>query len=198
MVLAAELGDEMIETSPTATSGLFARAALLSELLAAPASAENLTLLRAETFPAQWARNTVEAARGLGLITESGAAHESVERVAADYKRLFVGPGRRIVALASAYAPHLQAADLEAVYAELGFQPIPALPAHHLANELAFFARLTVLSPAPEQLLTTFAREHLRPWAGECLAEISLRAATLFYQGVGAIGMDFIESLPTR
>lgn len=171
---------------------------MISTLLARPVEAGTLWQVRDEVFASQWMRDTPEASRGLALLRESAAARESVERLTVDFERLFTGSERRIDPVESAYVPDVSAADLELVYGEVGYRPIPDLPADHIANELGYFSQLTVLTSTPQHHLAHFAREHLRPWAAECLAEISLTAASLFYQGVGAVGMDFVESLPTR
>nr|NLD39962.1 hypothetical protein [Actinomycetales bacterium] len=188
----------MTTATPSAASGLCARAALLSSLLAHPVDAGTLWQVRDELFASQWLRDTPEASRGLALLRESASAREGVERLAGDFDRLFVGAGARVVPRESHYRSAMTGGMLEGVYSELGFTAPQALPGDHLASELGFFSQLTVLTPAPEQHLANFARDHLRPWAAECFAEISLTAATLFYQGVGAIGMDFVESLRTR
>lgn len=187
----------MTTTTPASAAGLCARAALLSGILARPVNGALLWQVRDEVFASQWSRDTPEALRGVGLLHESATARESAERINADFARLFVGPEARVEPCESRFR-EADVAELEALYASVGFQAHEQLPADHLANELAFFSQLTMLSDNPERQLTEFARNHLRPWAGECLAEISLRAATLFYQGIGAIGMDYIESLPTR
>ncbi len=179
-------------------SGLYTRAALLSKLLARPARPGTLWQVRDGVFADEWMRETPEALRGLALLRESGAANETEERLGADFERIFAGDAPRVLPLESSYRPGVSAGDLLGIYEDLGFHQLTGLPADHLANELGYFAALGVLAASPEEHLTSFAREHLRPWAGACLAEISQSAATMFYQGVGAIGMDFIESLPTR
>lgn len=179
-------------------SGLYTRAALLSKLLAHPARPGTLWQVRDEVFAAEWMRETPEALRGLALLRESGAANETEERLSTDFERIFGGDVPRVVPLESTYRPGVSARDLARIYEESGFHQLSGLPADHLANELGYFSALGGISASPEEHLTSFAREHLRPWAGACLAEISQSAATMFYQGVGAIGMDFIESLPTR
>lgn len=182
----------------TPITGLCARATLLSGLVAKPAQAETLWQVRSDVFESQWSRSSDEALRGLALLRESAAARETPERIAADFERLFGGEEPRVVPLESAHVSGLDVAALERDYAAAGFTGLPDLSADHLASELAFFSHSALVSPSPEADLNTFARDHLRRWAAECLAEISMAAASLFYQGVGAIGMDFIESLPTR
>ncbi|HHW84405.1 MAG TPA: hypothetical protein GX743_11460 [Actinomycetales bacterium] len=188
----------MTTTTPNAASGLCARAALLSTLLSHPVEAGTLWQVRDELFASQWLRDTPEAVRGLALLRESASAREGVERLAMDFQRLFTGPDARVVPLESAYRPEVKPSQLSAMYEQMGFTQPDSLPADHLASELGFFSQLPVLTPSPAQHLADFAREHLRPWAAECFAEVSMTAATLFFQGVGAIGMDFVESLPMR
>jgi len=188
----------MSSTAMHATAGLCARAALLSSLLSAPADPATLCQVRDDAFAGQWERSSPEARRGLALLRESANAQEDEERLAADFTRLFEGEERRIDPRESAYRPEADLVELAATYEAAGFAAPFELPLDHLATELLFAARLPDAAPRPARALAGFAHAHLRLWASECLAEVSLRASSLFYQGVGTLGMDYIESLPTR
>lgn len=157
--------------------------------------ADLLWQVRDQYFTQQWERTTNEARRGLALLRESAAAREDLERVTADFTRLFGEDGCRIVPRESAYRPGVTEGELAAIYARAGVDVPSDLPADHLASELLFVARLPVSARAT---LTEFTHEHLRRWGPECLGEVALRAGSLFYQGVGALGMDYIEALPVR
>lgn len=182
----------------TPMAGLCARATLLSGLVASPAQADTLWQVRGDVFASQWGRTSDEALRGLALLRESASARETPERLSQDFERLFEGEEPRIVPRESHYVDGVDVDALAEQYERAGYTGVHRLPADHLANELGFFSQLALVSPSPEQQLNGFARDHLRVWGAECLAEISMAAASLFYQGVGAIGMDFVETLPAR
>ncbi|MGM0385006.1 MAG: TorD/DmsD family molecular chaperone [Actinomycetota bacterium] len=185
----------MPSTAQGAMAGMRAGAQLLSSLIAGPVDSGLLWQVRDQYFTRQWERHSPEAQRGLALLRESAVAREDLERLGADFHRLFGEDGCGIVARESAYRPGVTAEQLAALYDHAGIDVPADLPADHLAAELQFVARL------PESARTTladFTHEHLRMWAPECFGEISLRAGSLFYQGVGALGMDYIESLPVR
>ena len=181
-----------------ATDVLCARALLLSSLLEAPVDAVTLSQVRDPGFATQWERTSPEARRGLALLVESAAAGEDLERLAADFTRLFDGEECRIIPRESAYRPETDLDSLAAAYNRMGFVVPAGLALDHIATEPRFAAGLPETAPRPDRALASFAHDHLRVWASECLAEISLRAGSLFYQGVGTLGMDYVESLPTR
>ena len=185
----------MSSTVQGATAGMRASAGLLSALLAGPVDADLLWQVRDPYFASQWGRATPEARRGLALLRESAAAGERPERLLADHERLFGEEGCGIEARESAYRPGVTAQEIAAIYARAEVDVPPELPADHLASQLRFVARLPESARAT---LTGFVHVHLRQWAPECLGEISLRAGSLFYQGVGALAMDYVESLPAR
>ncbi len=180
------------------TTGLCGRAMLLSSLLAHPIEAEQLWQVRDDYFADHWGRSTPEAQRGLALMRESASAREDVAKLAADFDRLFGGPTPRVVPRESTYRSDITAQTLEVVYLTAGVSLTMDQPADHIATELAFVAQLPISSATPARTLAEFTREHLRTWAPVCLAEISMRAGSLLYQGVGALAMDYIESLPTH
>lgn len=188
----------MTSTAAHATDVLCARAMLLSTLLEGPVDALTLSQVREPEFAASWERTTPEARRGLALLRESAAAAEDLERLAADFARLFEGEECRVIPREAVYRPETDLAALAAVYAKAGFAVPEGLPVDHIATELRFAALLPGAASRPDRALATFTHDHLRVWASECLAEVSLRAGSLFYQGVGTLGMDYIESLPTR
>lgn len=182
----------------TSTTGLCGRAMVLSSLLARPIETEQLWQVRDDYFASQWDRTTAEATRGLALLRESAAAREDIGKLAADFERLFVGAPPRIIPRESAYRPEVTPEDISEIYKNAGVTIPGELPSDHIASELAFVAQLPMVSPTPTRLLAQFAHDHLRSWAPVCLAEISMRAGTLFYQGVGALAMDYIESIPSH
>ncbi len=185
----------MSSTAQGAMAGMRASAQLLSSLVAEPVDSGLLWQVRDQYFTRQWERHSPEAQRGLALLRESAVAREDLERLEADFHRLFGEDGCGIVPCESAYRAGVTAGELAAVYARAGIDLPADLPADHLAAELRFVARLP---ESARTTLTEFTHEHLRLWAPECFGEISLRAGSLFYQGVGALGMDYIESLPVR
>lgn len=182
----------MSSTAQPAMAGMRAGAQLLSALIAAPVDADLLWQVRDQYFARQWERSTAEARRGLALLRESASAREDAERLAAEFTRLFGAEGCRIVPRESAYRTDVTAQDVATAYAAFGVDPPVDLPADHLASELLVLARLDPAHAA------AFTYGHLRHWASECFGEIALRAGSLFYQGVGTLGMDYIESLPVR
>lgn len=182
-----------INTSSLST-GMAARASLLAALVGRPVDVNLLWQVRDDYFCTQWARTTPEAERGLALLRESASARETAERLNADRERLFGPEGR--ISLTESCRTGQESGHLADYYAAYGFASFDGLPADHLATELRFLAHLA--SSGQEQELPGFAREHLRPWAAECFAEISFRAGSLYFQGIGALGMDFIESLAVR
>lgn len=182
----------MSSTAHEATSAILAHAAVLSSLVAGPVDADLAGKVRDPHFAQQWERTTPEALRGLALLRESTAAREDVDRLLADYSRLFGAEGCGIVACESAYLPGVTAADLEELYSRTGMSTSTGLPADHLATELRFVAWMD------PSALPDFMRHHLGRWATACFGEIALRAGSLFYQGVGVLGMDYVESLPDR
>lgn len=182
----------------TTTSGLSGRAMLLSTLLAHPIDNDQLWHVRDESFGNQWDRGTPEASRALALMRESAAAREDTTKLHADFERLFAGTPPRIDPRESAYLPDVTPASLRLLYEESGVSVPSDLPPDHIACELAYVAQLPLVSPSPSQPMTAFARAHLRVWAPVCLAEVSMRAGSLLYQGIGALAMDYIESLPTH
>lgn len=185
----------MSPTAQGALAGMRAGAGLLSSLLAAPPDSDLLWQVRDHYFATQWERTTPEALRGLALLRESATAREDPERVDTDHERLFGEEGCGIIPRESAYRAGVTEEDIAAVYARAGVEISSGLPADHIASELQFVARLP---ESARQTLTGFIHEHLRLWAPECLGEISLRAGSLFFQGVGALAMDYVESLPAR
>lgn len=180
------------------TSGLSGRAMLLSTLLAHPIDNDQLWQIRDENFGSQWDRESAEATRALALLRESSAAREDIAKLKADFDRLFVGAPPRVNPRESAYRSDADPEKLRALYDDAGISMPWELPADHIACELAYVGQLPLVSPSPTQKMTDFARDHLRTWAPVCLAEISMRAGSLLYQGVGALAMDYIESLPTH
>lgn len=180
------------------TSGLSGRAMLLSTLLAHPIENDQLWQVRDENFGLQWDRTTPEATRALALLRESAAAREDSAKLRSDFERLFVGAPPRINPRESAYRREIDPEVIRAIYDDAGVSVPWDLPADHIACELAYVAQLPLISPSPTHHMTVFARDHLRSWAPVCLAEVSLRAGSLLYQGVGALAMDYIESLPTH
>ena len=176
------------------SAGLTARATLLAALVGRPVDTNLLWQVRDDYFGTQWARSTPEAKRGLALLRESAAVRETVERLNHDYERLFGPEGR--IRLEESVHTGLNPRHLEAYYGAFGFERFDGLAPDHLATELRFLAHLAGVGNETE--LPAFTREHLRPWAPECFAEITMRAGSLYYQGVGALGMDFIESLAVR
>jgi len=188
----------MTSTASPATDVLCAHALLLSTLLAAPVDEDTLDRVRDPGFALHWERATREARRGLALLVESAAAGEGIARIAADFARLFEGDECRVVPRESVYRPETDLEALAAIYSRAGFVVPEGLPLDHIATELRFAALLPVLAARPDREFPRFAHDHLRGWGSECLAEISLRAGSLFYQGVGTLGMDYVESLPTR
>lgn len=185
----------MSSTAQGALAGMRAGAGLLSSLLAAPVDSDLLWQVRDHYFATQWERGTPEARRALALLRESEAAREDLERITADLDRLFGEEGCGIVPRESGYRAGVSADEIAALYAHAGVEPSIGLPADHIATELRFVA---LLPESSRPILTGFIHEHLRLWAPECLGEISLRAGSLFYQGVGALAMDYVESLPAR
>ncbi|SNU01579.1 chaperone TorD involved in molybdoenzyme TorA maturation [Ruaniaceae bacterium KH17] len=183
----------------TATlSGLSGRATLLSTLLAHPIDSDQMWQIRGESFGGQWDRTSPEATRALALLRESAAAREDLARIAGDYQRLFGGDPPRIDPRESAYNPDVDPEELRALYVTSGASMPWELEPDHISSELAYLAQLPLISANATHDMTAFARDHLRSWAPVCLAEMSLRAGSLLYQGVGALAMDFIESLPVH
>lgn len=182
-----------INTSSLAT-GMAARATLLAALVGRPVDPNLLWQVRDDYFCNQWGRSTPEASRGLALLRESAAARETPERLNADFERLFGAEGR--IDLTESSRTGVDPDHLEAYYGAFGFEEFDGLSVDHLSTELRFLTHLA--GNGHERELPEFTREHLRPWASECFAEISFRAGSLYYQGIGALGMDFIESLAVR
>ncbi|MDN5559257.1 MAG: molecular chaperone TorD family protein [Ruaniaceae bacterium] len=180
------------------TSGLSGRAMLLSTLLAHPIENDQLWQIRDESFGIQWDRNTPEARRAIALLRESATARENDAKLAADFERLFAGAPPRIIPRESAYVPGVDPDELHRLYDDAGVSIPWALPPDHIACELAYVAQLPLVSPSPTRSMTAFVRDHLRTWAPLCLGEISLRAGSLLYQGIGALAMDYIESIPAH
>lgn len=180
------------------TSGLSGRAMLLSTLLARPIENDQLWQIRGESFGSQWDRDTPEAQRGLALLRESAAAREDRAKLAADFERLFVGAPPRINPRESAYLPGADPEALRRLYEDAGVSMSWELAPDHIACELAYLGQLPLISPSPTRQMTQFTHDHLRAWAPLCLGEISLRAGSLLYQGIGALGMDYIESIPAH
>lgn len=185
-----------LTTGPATVSGLCSRATVLASLLSRPVEDPLLWQVRDEYFASQWGPASAYGQRGLALLRESAAAREDVERLARDFERLFGGDHPRLQACQSTHEAGVTATQLETLYRSRGVNVIEHLPADHLANELYYASQLHLVTDA-EALLRSFTLEHLK-WAGQFFAEIALRAGSLFYQGVGALGVDYIESAPAR
>lgn len=185
-------------TGPLLMTGLCSRATVLSSLLARPAEDPLLWQVRNDHFSTQWGAASAAGERGLALLRESATAREDVERLAHDFDRLFSGEHPRLRPCQSAYRCDCTAAALAEAYRASGISVMDSLPADHVANELYYVSQFhLMLNSDAGSVLRRFTLEHLK-WAGELFGELSLRAGSLFYQGVGLLGMDYIESLPAR
>lgn len=187
----------------------------LARFLLAPADTELLAELGRPGQLAAWPLPLdVDTSRGLDGIAASLQASERGEDLAEDYQRLFVGPGHL---LAPPYESVHRTRDrllfdvptfeVRAAYNEFGMQA-PRLnrePDDHLGLELSFLGSLCNIAldaidredrAALQRALAAqrrFLAEHLLPWGSDCLRMVEVNAKTLFYRGVGALGLGLLS-----
>lgn len=156
--------------------------------------------------------------RGLAGMHQAvtGEDRETVEELARDYQRLFVGPAHVIACpYESVYLSdeHLifeeQTLAVRHFYARFGLQA-PSLnrePDDHLGLELDFLARLSVLGldalddgdlesvGAVTDAIGQFLTEHLLRWVFDCLERLHVGANTRFYRGVSLLTEGAVHQL---
>jgi len=151
--------------------------------------------------------------RGLELLESSTSESETAADLNRDYQRLFVGPDSL---LAPPYESVYRTVDrllfdeptfeVRAAYRTLGLQA-PHLnrePDDHIGLEFSFLSSLC------EHALVALARDdrrrfdevldihrrflcsHLLLWGGDCLGLVETNSQTLFYKGVGALGLGVL------
>jgi TorA maturation chaperone TorD len=203
------------EPDPHWFDAVGASCAVLARALLAPVDAALLAMLRRPDMLWSWPIPVTVAStgRGLRLLRHSAATHESVEDIAADYQRLFVGPGPM---LAPPYESVYLGRDrllfeeptrqVRAAYARFGLVApnLNAEPDDHLGLEFDFAARLcTAALDADDRgdetsvgnlagALADFAQQHLQRWGPICLGLITDRAETAFYQGLSHLGLGVL------
>jgi putative dimethyl sulfoxide reductase chaperone len=195
---------------------------VLARVLLGPAGPELLDQLSAPGQLDAWPMARDEPTRlGLRLVAESLATGEGNDELAADYARLFVGPGH---VLASPYESVHVTVDrllfdvptfqVRAAYQAFGLSA-PRLnqePDDHLGLELAFLAQLCLLTMEStargdgaevERLRAAhrqFLTEHVLRFGPACLDAVAAHAQTAFYRGFAALGAGLLaqaaEQLP--
>jgi TorA maturation chaperone TorD len=194
--------------------GFAAAYSSLARLLLAPADDELLERLAAPGQLEAWPMPRDPATcRGLDRLRALGADRESVTSLERDYERLFVGPN-------SMLAPPYESVyltmerlifdgptfEVRAAYRSLGMQA-PSFnrePDDHIGLEFSFLSLLCTRAldaaergdqPAVESVLEAqrrFLSEHLLRFGAECLGLVEANAQTIFYQGVGALGLGVL------
>lgn len=191
-----------------------------SRLLLAPVDDVLLVRLTDTDLLAEWPQcHCEESVRGLASMRRSLAEGESVEALAADFARLFVGPPSLIPPpYESAYRPtedlHHESVAVDARDAGNVFGLEPRSTARgdgdHLGLELAAAGRLCLAAreaarrgdeaetarwvAAHHDLLA----EHLLRWAPGCLREIESAAGTHFYRGAAELALSVLTCAHER
>lgn len=154
----------------------------------------------AATCAACWPMRDPESLRGAALLAESQLAGERLERLLADYSRLFVGSTAR-PAITSPLAPVAAEPALTRLREEVTGAAVllpsdPGRPALGLAQALQTFAAVL----AAEETHAEAARwrrqlveEHLLTWGARSLSRAQLGAQTFYYQGVAALGLGLLR-----
>jgi TorA maturation chaperone TorD len=193
---------------------------LASRLLLAPADDALLGRLVSPGLLDAWpACHCEESVRGLASMRRSEHDGETVEALAVDFVRLFVGPPSLIPPpYESAYRPteELEAApstvDVRDEGHVFGLEPRTAArrEGDHLGLELAFAGRLCLAAreaaaaggePTASLALSThhaFLEEHLLRWAPGCLREIEGAATTHVYRGAAELALSVLTCAHER
>ena len=178
-----------------------------------PSAAWVATLGRDRLFQAwPFPSDRDDTAAGLALLAAfcEGWDPATLDALACDFNRLFVGPGEMLAApWESVYRSKLKLTFQEptlkvrALYERFGLES-PAIhrePDDHLALELDFLAALSVLAAEAarggdaERLATCFEtqqallQEHLLAWAPRCLSLVVEHAETDYYRGAARLAL---------
>lgn len=184
-------------------------AKILSGFFIEPPSLKRFELLKQQGLLQGWFITSPHFANTQGKeLWEQSLRYDDSSEIAADFTRLFIADEEYLKAppyasyyLESSGETFTQESDeLSKLYASLNFTPTlyPHEPCDHLASELEFLALLlkqNIANPSPSALLLSFLEYRLTPWSNECLAYLQKNALTPFYQGVGYLTQDLLETL---
>jgi TorA maturation chaperone TorD len=124
----------------------------------------------------------------------------TLDRLAGDYNRLFVGPGPLLAPpWESAHGPERllfgpRTLAVRAWYARFGLAAPQAgrEPDDHIGLEFLFVAHLCDLAGADPKAAGTaaeeFLAEHLLGWAPGCLDQVAAAARSAYYRGIARLG----------
>jgi TorA maturation chaperone TorD len=130
---------------------------------------------------------------------------ETIDRLAADYCQLLIGPKKHLPPVQSVWADHTfqsKAASSMGRYFELYADYLPPGTIHdHLGCQLDFVAFLLDEASRGEdhsqsamQVLKQFQQEHLQ-WAQQLIDRVAQKADTDFYRGLAVVTDKLIKEL---
>ena len=142
---------------------------------------------------------------GGSVPAEETQSAETLDRLAADYCQLLIGPKKHLPPVQSVWSDHTfqaKAASSTGRFYELyaGYQP-PGTIFDHLGCQLHFAAFLLDQvshgqdhGQVASQVLAQFQREHLT-WAEQLLDRVTQKADTEFYRGLAIVTGKLIKEL---
>ncbi|HLT85421.1 MAG TPA: hypothetical protein VKZ83_14400 [Phototrophicaceae bacterium] len=136
-----------------------------------------------------------ESLRGVALLAESRLSGETLGRIVADHRRLFVGTAQR-GPVACAKAPATAAPSFARLRGDLVRAGAlePSVAAADLGDGLSALAvLLAVDTEVTRRLREALLGEHLLAWGASCLSRVQLGAQTFLYQGVATLGLGLLR-----